>query len=150
VSQPPSHASSAHIEVGTEQALVQSKGGESAPGEHVPWPSSASQSSDSTTPLGHITARPWSHVADASGVHEIAASLFGRHAIHRAGSAVGNPRQAEAPLSAHSMPRSTGGPPLASGTHQCSLVPPVQLDASSHESPVGSLTQAPLEPGAHD
>jgi hypothetical protein len=82
VSVSPSHESFAHTELLTEHGLVQSTGGDSAPGEHAAAdPRSAAQSSVSVTPLGHMIARPPSQVAEATGSQE-APSLSGLHATH--------------------------------------------------------------------
>jgi hypothetical protein len=85
VSLSPSQESTVQTEEVSEHGLVQSKGGESAPGEHAPAdPRSAAQSSVSVTPLGHMIAPPSVQVAEASG-SQTAPSLSGLHAIHRGG-----------------------------------------------------------------
>src|SRR5580698_845532 len=106
---PPSQESLSHAEGESEHGLVQSNGGDSSPAEHAAVdPRSAAQSRDSSTPLGHMIARPSSQVAEASGA-QVDASLPGLHASHCAASAEGNPPHLPAPLVVQSMPRSTPG-----------------------------------------
>jgi hypothetical protein len=86
VRRPPSQESLVHSDGVRMHGLVQSNGGESPPVVHAPAPPrSAAQSSVSGTPLGHMVARPFSHVAEAFGVQG-AASLSALQASQTAAS----------------------------------------------------------------
>src|ERR1019366_6323087 len=111
------HESAVHVAGTTEHALVQSKWAARGPGTQLPlitW-SKAAQSMASTTPLGHETAWPFMHCADASGVQP--ASPVAAHATQPTSVAVGKPPHRPAPFEAQSTPMS---PP---STHQCRCVP---------------------------
>ena len=119
VSQPPSQESSAHADDRIEQGLVQSNGGDSAAGGARAALAKERLAIEASRPRRSGTS--WRALVARRGRARV---CTGRRVDVREardplrGSAAGKPPHAAAPLLAHSMPRSTPGPPSSSGTHQ--------------------------------